>query len=113
MPNKMKTIIELEKEIEDMEKLAEKFVDNKFVKIGKRKTLGLDAVNDCYNFLREYEYREATLTQTEAIAEIIQQRISICENSLDATRDEKWIHIGAVLKGLLNEIKGESKCPTQ
>lgn len=52
--------LKLEKEIKEMEKLAEDFVDNKFVRI-VRKSYGVSAIQDCSNFTLEYDRKVAML----------------------------------------------------
>lgn len=52
--------LKLEKEIKEMEKLAEDFVENKFVFIA-RKAYGIDAIQNCSNFTLEYDRRVSEL----------------------------------------------------
>ena len=66
----MKNIKELKAEIKEMEKLAESFVDNKFVRIS-RKVYGIDAISDLTNFVLGYDKKEAKLqTLKDVLKEI-------------------------------------------
>lgn len=88
----MKTIIKLEKEIGELDKS----IYNKF------------SVGTAFK-LKKKEGLESQLSQTKAILKIIEERLDIVNKSGEVTKDEKWIHIGVVLKGLLKEIRGDEK----
>ena len=57
----------LEVEIEEMEKIAEKFRNNKYSKKinGKHKAYGIDAIMNLTNFVLEYDRRNAVLNYLE------------------------------------------------
>lgn len=46
------------------------------------------------------------LRAMDNIATIIEERVSIVDKSFKATKNEKWIHIGIVLRGIYEEITG-------
>ncbi len=62
------------KKLREMEKLAEKFVDNRFVRIS-RASKGIDALQDCGNFLLEYDRREAKLQTLQQVCEEIEKKL--------------------------------------
>lgn len=47
------------------------------------------------------------ITERLDIIRVIKERISIVDKSFEGSKDEKWIHIGLVLRGLYEEITGD------
>ena len=94
----LKNIKQLEREIEEFRK----YDYNYFRSHGVDESLVQKCIDNIQKPVKELKVK---LNQTREIIKIIEERIDICNKSLEATKDEKWIHIAVVLEGLVKELK--------